>query len=91
MGVGLLGDYLLAVLLVAWMTWSKRQVTVRGPTPPSFGVIAFRSSRERTSSDTSPFKTPSSEAVPASTMVAPAATISEVISPGLPVAVMITS
>ena len=53
------------------MTWSKRQVTVRGPTPPVSGVMAERSFLSRTSLARSPFKTPSSEAVPASTMQAP--------------------
>lgn len=73
------------------MTWSKRQVTVRGPTPPFSGVMAFRSVRVRTSSEASPFKTPPSEAVPASTRVAPGFNIELEINPGTPVAVMIIS
>ena len=73
------------------MTWSKRQVTVRGPTPPVTGVMAVRSVRLRTSPETSPFRTPFSEAVPASIRVAPGLTIELTISPGAPVAVMIIS
>ena len=42
-----------------------------GPTPPFSGVMAVRSVRARTSSETSPLMTPSSEAVPASTITAP--------------------
>ena len=64
---------------------------VRGPTPPVMGVMAERSLRERTSSVRSPFKTPSSEAVPASTRMAPGFTIELVINPGCPVAMMIIS
>lgn len=73
------------------MTWSKRQVTVRGPTPPILGVIAVRSVRAWRLSVMSPFRTPFSEAVPASTMTAPDFIISSEISPGRPVAVMIIS
>ena len=73
------------------MTWSKRQVIVRGPTPPVIGVMAVRSVRVWTSSATSPFRMPFSEAVPASTTVAPGFTWAFVISPGTPVAVMMTS
>ena len=73
------------------MTCSKRQVTVRGPTPPVMGVMAARSVLLRTSSARSPFKTPSSEAVPASTRMASGFTIELVINPGCPVAVMIIS
>lgn len=64
---------------------------VRGPMPPIFGVMAVRSVRERISSATSPFKTPFSEAVPASTRTAPGLTKSLEINPGTPVAVMIIS
>lgn len=64
---------------------------MRGPTPPVIGVIAERSVRLRTSSAKSPFRTPFSEAVPASTRVAPGLTIELVINPGVPVAVMIIS
>ena len=64
---------------------------VRGPTPPSFGVMAVRSVRSRTSSARSPFKTPFSEAVPASTMTEPGAMRELEINPGTPVAVMIIS
>ena len=53
--------------------------------------MAVRSVRERTSSATSPFRTPSSEAVPASTTTAPGLTIESEIRPGTPVAVMIIS
>lgn len=63
---------------------------VSGPTPPRIGVMAARSVRARTSSATSPLMMPSSEAVPASTMIVPGLTISEVIRPGTPVAVMMT-
>lgn len=73
------------------MTWSKRQVTVRGPTPPVVGVRAERSVLCLTSFARSPFRTPSSEAVPASIIVAPGFTMELVISPGCPVAVMIIS
>ena len=73
------------------MTCSKRQVTVRGPTPPMVGVIAVRSVRVRTAGARSPFKTPPSLAVPASTRIAPGVTISFVMSPGVPVAVMMRS
>ena len=73
------------------MTWSKRQVTVRGPTPPVLGVRAVRSVRVRTSSARSPFKTPSSLAVPASITVVPGLIMELVINPGCPVAVMIIS
>lgn len=62
-----------------------------GPTPPSFGVMAARSVRARTSSATSPFRIPFSEAVPASTTTAPGRTIELEISPGTPVAVIIIS
>ena len=64
---------------------------MRGPTPPFFGVMAERSVRERTSSLRSPFRTPSSEAVPASTTEAPGLSIELEINPGTPVAVMIIS
>ena len=64
---------------------------VRGPTPPMVGVMAVRSVLSRISSETSPFKTPSSEAVPASTMVAPDLIKELEIRPGTPVAVMIIS
>ena len=64
---------------------------MRGPTPPVTGVMAARSVRSRTASATSPFKTPSSLAVPASIRVAPGFTIELVINPGCPVAVMIIS
>lgn len=64
---------------------------MRGPTPPVMGVMAERSVLWRTSSARSPFRTPSSEAVPASMMVAPGFTIELVINPGCPVAVMIIS
>ena len=73
------------------MTWSKRQVMVSGPTPPVLGVIAARSVLWRASSVRSPFKTPFSEAVPASTTTAPGFSIELVINPGWPVAVMIIS
>ena len=73
------------------MTWSKRQATVRGPTPPFLGVMAVRSVRARASSEVSPFKTPSSEAVPASTRVAPGFNMELKIKPGTPVAEMIIS
>lgn len=46
-------------------------MTVSGPTPPVGGVRAARSFLLRTSGARSPFKTPSSEAVPASIMQAP--------------------
>lgn len=64
---------------------------MRGPTPPVVGVMAERSVRLWTSSATSPFKTPSSLAVPASIRTAPGFTIELVINPGCPVAVMIIS
>lgn len=64
---------------------------VSGPTPPFSGVMAARSVRARTLAARSPFKTPPSEAVPASMTVAPGLTISLVIRPGTPVAVMMTS
>lgn len=64
---------------------------MRGPTPPIMGVMAVRSVRLRTASATSPFKTPSSLAVPASIRTAPGFTIELVINPGCPVAVMIIS
>ena len=64
---------------------------MRGPTPPVVGVMAVRSWRFLTSSARSPFKTPSSEAVPASTIQAPGLMKELVISPGAPVAVMIIS
>ena len=76
---------------MAWITCSKRQVTVSGPTPPTFGVMAVRSVRFRISSLTSPSKIPFSLAVPASTMTAAGLTISEVMRFGTPVAVTITS
>lgn len=60
---------------------------VMGPTPPIVGVMAERSVRERASLLRSPFRTPSSEAVPASTTTQPGAIISEVMRPGIPVAV----
>ena len=74
-----------------WITWSKRQVTVRGPTPPVLGVMAVRSLRSRTSFARSPFRTPSSDAVPASTIQAPGLIKEFLIKPGLPVAVIIIS
>ena len=64
---------------------------MRGPTPPSLGVIAERFVRERTSSAMSPLRMPFSLAVPASTMQAPGLIIESTISPGTPVAVMIIS
>ena len=64
---------------------------VRGPTPPRMGVMAVRSVRLRAVSETSPFSTPPSLAVPASTMTVPGLTIESTISPGAPVAVMIIS
>ncbi len=64
---------------------------MRGPTPPFTGVIAVRSVRSRTSGATSPFSWPSSEAVPASIMVVPGLTMSLVMRPGMPVAVMMIS
>jgi len=64
---------------------------VRGPTPPVGGVRAVRSCLSRTFSARSPFRTPSSDAVPASTMQAPGLTKELVISPGAPVAVIIIS
>lgn len=73
------------------MTWSKRQVTVRGPTPPVVGVMAARSVRSRTLLSRSPFRTPFSLAVPASTITAPGLIISLVIKPGAPVAVIMMS
>ncbi len=72
------------------MTWSKRQEMVRGPTPPVVGVMAVRSWRVRTESDTSPFKMPFSLAVPASTRQAPGLIMSSEINPGTPVAVIMT-
>lgn len=62
-----------------------------GPTPPVGGVIAARSVLLRTLSERSPFRTPSSLAVPASTTTAPGLTIESEIRPGMPVAVMIIS
>ena len=76
---------------VAVIIWSKRQVTVRGPTPPVMGVMAVRSVRFLTSSETSPFKTPSSLAVPASTIQVLGEIIELVIRFGTPVAVIIMS
>ena len=73
------------------MTWSKRQVTVRGPTPPVVGVMAVRSVRLRIFAEMSPFKMPFSLAVPASTTTAPGLIIESEIKPGTPVAVMIIS
>ncbi len=64
---------------------------VRGPTPPILGVMAVRSERSRTASATSPFKTPSSLAVPASTITAPGLIKSSEIRPGTPVALIIIS
>lgn len=52
------------------------------------GVIALRSERDRTSSETSPFSMPFSLAVPASTMVEYGEIKSEVMRFGTPVAVM---
>ena len=43
---------------------------MRGPTPPVVGVMALRLVRLWISGARSPFKTPSSLAVPASTMTA---------------------
>ena len=77
--------------MLAWMTWSKRQEMVSGPTPPVVGVMAARSVRLRISGAVSPFKTPSSLAVPASTRTAPGLIIESEIKPGTPVAVMIIS
>ena len=62
-----------------------------GPTPPFSGVRAVRSWRARTSGARSPLSTPSSLAVPASTIVVPGLTKSLVMRPGWPVAVMIIS
>ena len=73
------------------MTWSKRQVTVRGPTPPFKGVMAARSVRFLRLSEASPLMTPFSEAVPASTRTAPGLIIELEINPGTPVADMIIS
>lgn len=64
---------------------------MRGPTPPVIGVIALRSLRSRISLARSPFKTPSSEAVPASTIQAPGLTKESLIKPGTPVAVIMMS
>ena len=64
---------------------------MRGPTPPVTGVMAEMSVRSRTSFARSPFRTPSSEAVPASIRMAPGFTMELVINPGMPVAVMIIS
>ena len=64
---------------------------MRGPTPPTMGVMAVRSVRARTSSETSPFRTPFSLAVPASMMMAPGLTEESEIRPGTPVALMIIS
>ena len=69
----------------------KSAVTVSGPTPPTFGVMAERSARSRTSSATSPTSTPPSLAVPASTIMAPDFTRSFVIKCGEPVALTMTS
>lgn len=73
------------------MTWSKRQATVRGPTPPIMGVRAARSVRSRREGARSPLMTPFSEAVPASTRTAPGFIISLVMRPGTPVAVIMIS
>ena len=73
------------------MTWSKRQVTVRGPTPPFSGVMAVRSWRSRSSSEASPLMMPFSEAVPASIRTAPGLIMELEINPGTPVAEMIIS
>lgn len=73
------------------MTWSKRQVTVSGPTPPILGVMAVRSARALTSSEMSPLMTPFSLAVPASIIVVPGLIMSALIKSGIPVAVIITS
>lgn len=64
---------------------------VMGPTPPVTGVMAAMSVRVRTLSAMSPFKIPSSLVVPASTTTAPGLIISEVISPGTPVAEIMMS
>ena len=64
---------------------------VRGPTPPVVGVMAERSLRLRIEESMSPFRTPSSEAVPASIRIAPGLIIESEIRPGTPVAVMIIS
>ena len=64
---------------------------MRGPTPPVIGVIAERSVRLWTSSETSPMSLPFSLAVPASIRMAPGFIIELEISPGTPVAVMIIS
>lgn len=60
---------------------------VMGPTPPMVGVMAERLVRERISAARSPLMTPSSEAVPASTMQVPGEIIADVMRPGMPVAV----
>ena len=64
---------------------------VRGPTPPTTGVMAARSERRRISGEMSPFRTPFSLAVPASIRMAPGFIIESEINPGAPVALMIIS
>lgn len=64
---------------------------MRGPTPPVIGVMAVRSVLCLTSGARSPFKTPFSLAVPASTTTAPGLIMESEIKPGTPVAVMIIS
>ena len=64
---------------------------MRGPTPPVTGVMAARSVRARTASETSPFKMPFSLAVPASTTTAPGLIMESEIKPGTPIAVVIIS
>ena len=64
---------------------------MRGPTPPITGVMAERSVRSLTPFATSPFKTPFSEAVPASTTTVPGPTMEFLMRSGTPVAVIIMS
>lgn len=64
---------------------------MRGPTPPTTGVMAVRSFLVYNSGAKSPFITPSSLAVPASIRVAPGEIKSLDINPGTPVADMIIS
>lgn len=66
-------------------------MTVRGPTPPSRGVMAVRSVLSLMSSEMSPFRTPFSEAVPASTITVPGLTMELSIRCGIPVAVTMMS
>ena len=53
------------------MRCSKRQEIVSGPTPPIVGVMAVRSFLSLILGSRSPFRTPFSEAVPASTKMLP--------------------